>query len=70
MPLYEKAKIRLLFNKSQNNNPEFKQEVIICRSQYDTFSDAITYLNTVVARLFLDALKSMSRRNINSVATK
>ena len=68
-PLYKNEKLRLLLTKSQNNHPEFKQEVIICRSQYDTFSDAVTYLKTVVARLFLDAPRSRPRRNISSVAT-
>ena len=40
----EKEKVRLLFSKSQNNHPELKQEIIICRQQYDTFSDAVIYL--------------------------
>ena len=69
-PLYENEKLRLLLSKSQNNHPEFKQEIIICRQQYDTFSDAVTYLKTVVSRLFLEAPKSKPRRNISSVATK
>jgi len=29
-PLYEEEKLRLLFSKSQNAHPEFKQEVVIC----------------------------------------
>jgi len=50
-PLYEQEKLRLLFNKSQNAHPEFKQEVVICRSQCKTFASAVVYLKTVVARL-------------------
>jgi len=69
-PLYENEKLRLLLSKSQNNHPEFKQEIIICRQQYNTFSDAVTYLKTVVARLFLDVPKSRPRRNISSITTK
>ena len=69
-PLYENEKLRLLFTKSQNNHPEFKQEIIICRQQYDTFSEAVTYLKTVISRLFLEVPKSRPRRNISSVATR
>jgi len=69
-PLYEREKLRLLFSKSQNNHPEFKQEINICRQQYDTFAEAITYLKTVVSRLFLEVPKSRPRRNISSVATR
>ena len=52
MPMYEHQKVEKLFDKCQNNNPEFKLEVGICRSQHDTFIGAITYLKTAVARLF------------------
>ena len=52
MPMYEHEKVEKLFEKCQNNNPEFKLEVEICRSQHDTFIGAITYLKTAVARLF------------------
>ena len=52
MPMYEHEKVEILFEKRQNNNPEFKLEVGICRSQHDTFIGAITYLKTAVARLF------------------
>ena len=69
-PLYEDEKLRLLFTKSQNNHPEFKQEIIICRQQYETFAEAVTYMKTVVSRLFLEVSKSRPRRNISSVATK
>ena len=59
-----------MFTKSQNNHPEFKQEIIICRQQYETFAEAVTYMKTVVSRLFLEVSKSIPRRNISSVATK
>jgi len=68
--LYKNLKLRLLFSKSQNNHPEFKQEIIICRQQYDTFAEAVTYLKTVVPRLFIEVPKSRLSRNISSVATK
>ena len=69
-PLYEDEKLRLLFSKCQNNHPDFKQEINICRQQYETFAEAVTYMKTVVARLFLDAAKPRARRSINSVNTK
>jgi len=69
-PLYEDEELRLLFSKSQNNHPEFKQEIIICRQQYETFAEAVTYLKTVVSRLFLEVHKARSRRSISSVATR
>jgi len=65
-PLYEEEKLRLLFSKSQNAHPEFKQEVVICRSQCLTFASAVVYLKTVVARLFPDVAKPKSRRNMSS----
>jgi len=69
-PLYEDEKLRLLFSKCQNNHPDFKQKVNICRQQYETFTEAITYMKTVVARSFLDAAKPRARRNISSVNIK
>ncbi len=69
-PLYEDEKLRLLFSKCQNNHPDFKQEINIYRQQYETFAEAVTYMKTVVARLFLDASKPRARRNISSVNTK
>ena len=68
--MYEDEKLRLLFSKSQNNHPEFKQEIIICRQQYETFAEAFTYMKTVVSRLFLEVSKPRARRIISSVATK
>ena len=52
-PLYEEEKLRLLFSKSQNAHPEFKQEVVICRTLCKTFASAVIHLKTVVARYFL-----------------
>jgi len=68
-PLYEQEKLRLLFNKCQNAHPEFKQEVVICRTLCKTFSSAVIHLKTVVARLFPDVPKSKSRRNVYSVSS-
>jgi len=64
-PLYEEEKLRLLFNKSQNAHPEFKQEIVICRSKCSSFSSAVIYLKTVVARLFPDVVKPKYRRNVS-----
>ena len=69
-PLYEKEKLRLLFNKSPNNHPEFNQEIIMYRQQYYMFAETVTYLKSVVSRLFLDAHKARPRRNISSVDTR
>jgi len=69
-PLYEEEKLRLLFSKSQNAHPEFKQEVVICRSQCATFASAVVYLKTVVARLFPDVAKPKSRRHVSSISSK
>ena len=66
----EDEMLRLLFSKRQNIHPEFKQEIIICRQQYETFAEAVTYLKTVVSRLFLEVNKARSRRNISSIATR
>ena len=69
-PVYEREKLKMLFSKSLNNHPDFKQEINICRQHYHTFEEAITYLKTVVSRLFLEAPKSKPRRNISSVTAK
>jgi len=65
-PSYEGEKLRLLFSKSQNEHPEFKQEVVICRSQCLTFASAVVYMKTVVTLLFPDVAKPKSRRNMSS----
>jgi len=67
--LYEEEKLRLLFSKSQNAHPEFKREIVICRSKCSTFSSAVIYMKTVVARLFPDVVKTKSRRNVSSSKT-
>ena len=69
-PVYEREKLKLLFTKSLNTHPDFKQEINICRQHYRTFEEAITYMKTVVSRLFLEVPKTKSRRNIGSVTTK
>jgi len=55
--LYEEEMLRLLFSKNQNAHPEFKQEIVVCRSRCSTFASAVIYLKIVVARLFPDAVK-------------
>jgi len=55
--------------KSQNAHPEFKQEIVICRSKCSSFASAVIYLKTVVARLFPDVVKPKSRRNVSSSNT-
>ena len=42
-PLYKEEKLRLLFNKSQNTHPEFKQEVVISRTLCTTFESAVIH---------------------------
>jgi len=69
-PLYEDEKLRLLFQKCQNTHPDFKQEINICRKSYEDFTEAVAYMKTVVARLFLDAAKPRARRNVSAVNTK
>jgi len=64
-PLYEEEKLRLLFSKSQNARPEYKPEIVICRSKCSTFASAVIYMKTAVARLFPDVIKQKSRRNVS-----
>ncbi|GFH50497.1 predicted protein [Chaetoceros tenuissimus] len=71
MPMYEQQKVEKLFEKCQNNHPEFKVEVALCRSQQTTFIGAITYLKTAVARIFPDDKKGRGRqRQIATVEKK
>jgi len=42
---------------------------VICRSKCSSFSRAVIYLKTVVARLFPDVVKTKSRRNMSSSKT-
>ena len=70
IPMYESDKVDTLFECCQNNHPEFKQEVTICRSKHDTFIGAITYIKTVVARLFPSSgAKKSERRGVGAVTT-
>jgi len=62
--LYESEKLRLLFNRCKNAHPEVKQEVVICRSRCENFIKAVTYLKTVIARLFPEITKGKSKRHI------
>ena len=66
-PVYESDKLKYLFDKSQNNHHDFQQEVNIARSTCKTFSDGVTYLKTVVARLFPEGQRIGRKRNINNV---
>ena len=67
--MYETDKVEPLFEKCQNNNPEFKKDIGICRSQC-----TITFLKTSVSFIFLTNIGTGSRqyggrgwRNISSV---
>ena len=67
-PIYETDKVENLLDKCQNNHPEFKQEIVMCRSTKHTFKDAVTHLKIVVARLFPDGGKGGSyKRKIASL---
>ena len=71
MPVYESDKLKYLFDKCQNNHHDFRQEVNIARSTCKSFSDGVTYLKTVVARLFPEGQRIGSRkRNINKIQTE
>ena len=67
MPVYESDKLKYLFDKSQNNHHDFRQEVNIARSTCTSFTDGVTYLKTVVARLFPEGQRMGKKRNINNV---
>lgn len=70
-PMYESDKLKYLLNRCQNNHSDFKQEVNIARSSCATFLEAVTYLKTVVARLFPDGQRmGGKRRYINNVNKK
>ena len=69
MPVYESDKLKYLLDKCQNNHHDFRQEVNIARSTCASFSDGVTYLKTVVARLFPDGQRMGRKRNINKVKT-
>ncbi len=66
-PLFENQKLEHLLDKCHNNHPEFRQEVVICRSKDTDFMGAITYLKTVVARLFPEGLsRGKGKRTISA----
>ena len=68
--MYELDMVENLFEKCQNNHPDFKQEVIICRSQHNTFIGAITYLKVVIARLFPSSGgKKQDKRNVGAISS-
>ena len=61
-PIYESNKVEYLLDKCQNSHPEFKQEVVVCRSRHDTFNGAVIYMKTAVARLFPNGGRGPSRK--------
>ena len=66
-PLFETQKLENLLDKCHNNHPEFRQEVVICRSKENNFMGAVTYLKTVVARLFPEGLsRGRGKRTISA----
>ena len=52
VPVHEENKAKMLMEKVQYSNQELKSEVILCRSKHNNFSDAATYLQTAVTRIF------------------
>ena len=67
-PMFESDKLKFLFDKCQNNHPEFKQCAVLARSQHSDFIDAVQYLKTEVARLFPDGgRRGSNRREISAV---
>ena len=70
VPVHEENKLRMLFEKMQCNNAEFKSEVILCRATHTVFTDATIYLQTAVTRIFPNFQPSSGRynrrRNINA----
>lgn len=69
MPVYESNKLKYLLDKCQNNYHDFRQEVDIARLTCTSFSDGVTYLKAVVARLFPERQRMGRKRNINKVKT-
>ena len=71
-PIFESDKVRYLLEKCQNNHAEFKQTIVLCRSQHTTFTGAVTMLKEACGRLFADAHVKSNRhkRSIANVNTK
>ena len=67
-PIYESDKVRYLLDKCQNNHQEFRQTLVLCRSQHDTFNGAVTMLKESVGRLFPDANRK-NKRNISNISS-
>lgn len=72
-PIYETDKVRYLLEKCQNNHAEFKQMVVLCRTQHNTFTAAVTMLKEAVGRLFPDPHNragGSKKRNVSQVNSK
>ena len=66
-PIYESDKVRNLSEKCQNNHVEFKQTVVLCRTQHKIFAGAVTMLKEAVGRLFPDIGQARGKRTIAEV---
>ena len=61
-PVYEKDKVNYLLNKIQCPDKDFQMTVSICRSSHsNNFIQASTYLQTEVAKIFLESQPSSRR---------
>ena len=68
-PIYESDKVRYLLDKCQNNHQEFRQTLVLCRNQHNTFAGAVTMLKESAGRLFPDVNRK-NKRTIADVGTK
>ena len=62
VPVHEENKVKMLMEKVQCSNQELKSEVILCRSTHNNFSNAATYLQTAVTRIFIPTYQPSSGR--------
>ena len=69
-PIYEYDKVRNLLEKYQNNHVEFKQTVVLYRTQHKIFAGAVTMLKEAVGRLFPDIGRARGKRTIAEVNKK
>ena len=60
-PIYESDKVRYLLEKCHTSHQEFRQTIVLCRSQHTTFAGAVTMLKEAVGRLFPDIHKKGKR---------
>lgn len=67
-PIYESDKVRYLLDKCQNSHQEFRQTLVLCRSQHDTFAGAVTMLKESVGRLFPNVQRK-NKRNIADISS-